>query len=383
MRVKTFKYRIYPTKGQIRILNSQLDSCCWLYNYFLNQKIELYKDNKQKISMYDQQNQLKPLKEQYPELKNISSMVLCDIAQRIDLAFKAFFRRYKKGEEPGYPRFKNQNRYDSMTFKTYGNGIKIISKNKIRILNIGHIKTVFHRPIEGKIKTTTIKKSSTGKWYIIFNCEVVDSIPLPKSELNIGIDVGLTTFAYLSDDTKIDNPRFFKKEEKNLKKIQRKLDKVSIKDKSNKVLNFKDKKRIKAKKVLSRVHERIIFKRHDFSHQESRKIINKYQIICIEDLNINKLVQKNHKPIRKSISDANWSKFFDLLFYKAEEAGRTVIAVNPAYTSQDCSSCGYRNKKLLSDRIYSCSNCDLIINRDLNASLNILRIGLDSLGVKS
>lgn len=148
--------------------------------------------------------------------------------------------------------------------------------------------------------------------------------------------------------------------------------------KNNKVLNGKDKIRIKAKKVVSRVHERIAFKRHNFTHQESRKLVNKYQIICIEDLEVNRMVH-NH-CLAKSISDASWSSFFSLLHVKGEETGRVVVKVNPSYTSQDCSSCGHREKKSLSTRQHECKCCGLSINRDLNASLNILRIGLDSLG---
>jgi putative transposase len=309
--------------------------------------------------------------------------VLQDVAMRIDLAFKSFFRRVKNkkaSDAVGYPRFKGYGRYDSITYKQYGIGIKIISnknKGEISLSKIGHIKTIFHRKLEGIPKTVVILKSATNKWYVSFSCEIEQQEALPKSDLNIGIDVGLETFAYMSNDTKIDNPRFFRKEEVALAKANRKLAKFPKPSKDHP----SSKERIKVKKTLCRVHERIKFKRENFAYQEARKIINKYQIIAIEDLNINRMIH-NH-CLAKSISDASWSLFFNILNFKAEEAGRSVIKVNPAYTSQDCSQCGHREKKSLATRIHKCNCCGLTINRDLNASINILRIGLDSLGIKS
>lgn len=375
---KTFKYRIYPTGKQERELNSRLESCRKLYNHFLGERKNLFENEGKSTTLYNQINSLKELKVTYPNLKDVYCQVLQNVAVRVDLSYQSFFRRVKSGEKKvGYPRFKSIGRYDSITYPLYGRGIKVVD-NRIRVTGIGHIKTVFHRELEGTPKSVIIKRSSTGKWYISFSCEITENKVLPKSELNIGIDVGLETFAYMSDDTKIENPRFFRKEEKELAKVQRKLDKVTVKDKNNKVLNGKDKIRIKAKKVVSRVHERIAFKRHNFTHQESRKLVNKYQIICIEDLEVNRMVH-NH-CLAKSISDASWSSFFSLLHVKGEETGRVVVKVNPSYTSQDCSSCGHREKKSLSTRQHECKCCGLSINRDLNASLNILRIGLDSLG---
>lgn len=376
---KTYKYRIYPSKSQQTILNSQLESCRKLYNRFLAEKKNLYEQEGKSISMYAQQAELPELKIKYPDLLNVHSQVLQDVATRIDLAFKAFFRRVRNGETPGYPRFKSYGRYDSLNYKQYGNGVKLID-GALRLSGIGYVKIKLHSQLEGTPKTVTIKRSSTGKWHATFSCEIEKPELLPKSDLNVGIDVGLETFVYMSNDTKIENPRFFKQEEKQLAKAQRKLDKVSVKDKNGKVLNPKATERIKAKKVVSRVHERVNFKRQNFAHQESRNIINKYQIIAVEDLNVNQMKEHSFKCLKKSISDASWSSFFSLLHVKAEWAGRTIIDVNPAYTSQDCSNCGHRVKKSLRDRIHTCPCCGLTINRDLNASINILRIGLDSLG---
>jgi putative transposase len=380
---KTFKYRIYPTKKQEKILTTQLECCRMLYNYFLAEKKTLWENEKKSLSLYDLHGELPELKHKFSTLKDVYSLVLQDVAKRVHLAYQGFFRRVRTGEkEPGFPRFKSYGRYNSVEYKQYGNGIKLIDKADKKLLSlsgIGHLKIIYHREIEGKPKTAIIKRSSTNKWYASFSCEIEQPEPLAKSLLNVGIDVGLETFAFMSDDSRIENEHFFKTEEKNLAKANRKFSKFPKPSKENPA----SKERLKAKKALCRVYERIKFKRDDFSHQHSREIIDKYQIIAIEDLKVKQLKENNLKGLRKSISDAAWSTFFELLYVKAAEAGRTVIGVNPAYTSQDCSGCGHRQKKGLAQRIHDCKKCGLKIHRDLNASINILRIGLDSLGRQS
>lgn len=284
------------------------------------------------------------------------------------MAFQAFFRRVKTGDDPGYPRFKGYGRYDSFTYPQ--SGFKIDEQGKLCASGIGHIKIVLHRPIRGKIKTLTIRRSATGKWYACFSVEC-DPERLPDNSEAVGMDVGLKTFATLSDSIEIANPRFFRKEEKALAKVQRKHSKLAK----------GTPERRKHRKVVARVHERIAFRRDDFTHQESRKIVNHYGVIAAEDLRVNRMVH-NH-CLAKSIQDASWSEFFSKLFSKAEEAGRKYVAVNPAYTSQTCSRCGHRQPMPLENRIYHCPCCLLEIDRDLNAALNILRIGLYSLGIQS
>jgi putative transposase len=174
----------------------------------------------------------------------------------------------------------------------------------------------------------------------------------------------------MSDENKIDNPRFFKQEEKALAKAQRKLSKQ---EKGTK-------KRRKAKKVVSKIHERVKNKRSDFLHKEANKVIDKYGIICVEDLSINDMmVSGKKKKLSKSIADASWGTFLSLLSFKAENAGRTLVKVNPAYTTQDCSECGTRKPLRLNERVYSCDVCGLTMDRDLNASKNILSVGTHTL----
>ena len=367
--LKNYKYRIYPSRSQKTLLKENLEECRWLYNHLLYERKKAWEDEKRSVGYFNQCKTITNLKEDRENLKKINTQVLQNVATRVDLAFKAFFRRCKSGDKPGYPRFKGKGRYDSITFPQYPSGCKI-RDGKLIVSKIGKIKIKQHRELEGKPKTATIFRSPTGKWYVTFSCEIFLG-KLHIKENVVGIDVGINTFATLSDKKAIENPRFFREEEKDLVNVQRKLSKGKK--------GTKD--RYKKRKVVARVHERIKFKRENFSHQESRKIVNEYGKIFVEDLNVNKMIK--NKDLSKSISDASWSTFFSMLSYKAAEAGRTFMAVNPAYTSQTCSSCGTRQKMPLSNRTYVCSECGIVLDRDHNASLNILRLGLQSVGNQS
>lgn len=362
---KTFKYRIYPTKKQDRIMSQWLEECRWLFNHFLAERKNTWEQEQKSLSLYEQHASLPALKEQRPSLASVHSQVLQNVAVRIDLAFKAFFRRVKAGEKPGYPRFRGKGRYDSFTFPQSGFSL---DGNILRLSKIGNVKVVLHRPVEGNIKTCTIKRSSTGKWYVMFSCEW-EQTPLPENNEAVGIDVGLHSFATLSTGEHIENPRFFRQEEKALAKAQRKLSKAEKGTLERK----------KRRKVVARIHERIAWKRQDFIHQHSRRIINRFGIIAVEDIHVNRMLH-NH-CLAKSISDAAWSGFFQLLAQKAAWAARQFVAVNPAYTSQTCSSCGHRQKMPLSERVFKCPCCGLELDRDHNAAVNILGLGLQSLGI--
>lgn len=366
--LKTFKYRIYPGPGQRRKLEATLESCRWLYNHFLGARKDTFDGTGYGLSFYEQRSTLPSLKIIKSELSAVYSQVLQDVTARVDRAFKAFFRRVKAKETPGYPRFKGVGRYTSFTYpQVHRCGVRF-KDGKLELVKLGLIKIKLHRPLEGKPKTCTVLKTPTGKWYVTFQCECEEPRSLPKNDLKVGIDLGLKTFAQFSDGAKIENPRFFKKEEKALAKAQRRLSKTEK----------KSKERNASKKIVARVYERIGFKRHDFCHQWSRRLINKYQVICLEDLNKEKMLETDSRPLRKSMSDVCWGKFAEMLEVKAAWAGRQVIKVNPAYTTQDCHKCGHRQKMSLSDREYNCQCCNLSIDRDLNASLNILRLGQQS-----
>jgi putative transposase len=366
--LKTFKYRLYPTKQQQRLLDQQFEECRWLYNYLLAERRDAWEQRQESLRYYDQATSLPALKAERPALASVHSQVLQNVAVRIDLAFKAFFRRVKAGETPGYPRFRGTGRYDSLTFPQVPVGCRLDAETqRLRIANVGLVKIILHRPLEGTPKTATISRSSTGKWYVCFSCECAESAPLPANGQQVGIDVGLKTFATLSTGAEIANPRFFRAEENALAKAQRRLAKEEQ----------GTPERAKRRRVVARVHERVAWRRGDFAHQHSRHITDTFDVIAVEDLAVNRMTH-NH-CLAKSISDAAWSQFASLLAYKAAWAGRKYVAVNPAYTSQDCSQCGHRHKLSLADRTYTCPCCGLVIDRDRNASLNILRLGQQSL----
>ena len=365
---KAYKYRLFPTAKQITILNQTLNGCCWLYNHFLEQRIKAWETKKESLSRYGQDATLKILKKEHPFLSDIFSQVLQNISMRIDLAFRAFFSRVESGGKQGFPRFKGKFRYNSFTYPQ--GGFKLL-KNVVQLSKIGGVKIKFHRPLEGKIKTCTIRRTLTGKWFVSFVCDIEHELTERPIEPAIGLDMGLEHFTTLSNGEHVENPRFFRKEEKAFAKVQRKLSKQKK----------GTPERAKARKIVARVHERISNKRHNFAHQLARKLVDKYNTICVENLSINDMQKDNFRCINKSISDAAWGMFLDLVGYKAAEAGKRQIKVNPAYTSQDCSRCGTRQKLKLSDRVYHCPCCDLSINRDVNAAKNITRLGLQSLGV--
>jgi putative transposase len=368
--LKTYKFRIYPTKRQETLLNFTLEECRWLYNHLLEQRIGSWNRDKKTLSYFDQCKYSIELRYCRKGLLNIHSQVLQDVAMRLDLSFKSFFRRIKVGQKSGYPRFKGKGRYDSITFPQSENGCQI-KNEKLYVSRIGHIKIKLTREVD-KILMATISKSPTDKWYVSLVQEIQPK-PLPKTGLSVGIDVGIKTFAHLSDDLTIDNPRFLKETEVKLAKAQRKLSKAKKGSKD----------RAEKRKVISHIHEQIKNKRDNFAHQHSRQIIDTYDIICVEDIHINQMDKKTYKQMRRNLRDVAWSGFFDKLSYKAAEASRKFIKVNPAYTSQDCSSCGNRQLMPLSQRTYKCPACGLLLDRDHNAALNILRLGTQSLDKNS
>jgi putative transposase len=361
--VLNFRYRIYPTKKQASLLETTLETCRFLYNYFLEERKTAYEKDKRNIRVFDQLNTLPKLKTTYPVLCSVHSQCLQNIGIRLELAFQAFFRRIKTGEKPGYPRFKAKGRYTSFTFPDYNCG-KIIG-DKIRISKIGDVDIEVHRPLKGIPKTTTITKSATGKFYATISCEVMTEA-LPTNEKVLGIDVGLKSFVTMTDgqeSAKIDCPKFFVEEQNNLAKAQKRHEKWKTR---------------KTHRVVSRIHERIANKRSNFSHQVSRKIVDNFGTIVMEDIDANSLLKKHW--CNKQILDAAWAKFAGNVSYKAAYAGRRFVKVNPAYTSQTCHKCGARalNPLKLADRTFNCS-CGHVEDRDVNAAHNILRLGLQSL----
>jgi putative transposase len=370
---KTFVYRLYPTNKQQTMLNKWLVLCCETYNAALQERRDAYRMAGISLGYAHQCAELVACKDVRPELAEVHSQVLQDVLKRVDRAFDGFFRRAKEGQQPGYPRFRSRLRYQSLTFKQYHTSFDVQGgkngKGTLILSKLGYIKLVLHRPLIGLPKTATVKRTPTGKWFVSITVETEqEADSLPPSNEQVGIDVGLHTFAYLSSGEHIDNPRFFRKEEQALSRAHRKLSKA----------HEGTSQREKRRKVVARVHERVRWRRENFIRQEVASLIKRFGFMAVEALVVRNMV-KNPK-VAKSIADAAWSSFFAQLLSKAEEAGRAVVRVNPAYTSQTCSGCGRRQVMPLSVRVYECAACGLVIDRDHNGSQNILGEALEAVG---
>ncbi len=354
------KYRLFPTKEQTRKLEDTLETCRLVYNSLVNDRAFQYETAKVSVGRYEQQKMFPQWSKDFPEVKAVHSQVLQNVAVRVDLAFRAFFRRVKAGETPGFPRLKGKGQYDSITYPQ--SGFKI-GDSTISVSMFGkpvQIKAKLHKPVVGTVKTCTVRRYG-NKWFVCFSVEQEDS-PLPPCTDAVGLDAGLNFFLALSNGGFVDNPRFFRRDEKALAKAGRRQAKTKKRSHERK----------KANKVLARIHERIRNRRHDFVHQTARRLVNRYGVIAVEKLNVKNMLG-NH-CLAKSIADASWSMFRTVLTQKAESAAREVIAVNPAYTSQDCHSCGYQAKKKLSERWHHCPMCGASLDRDTNAAINILAL---------
>jgi putative transposase len=364
---KAFKYRIYLTHGQRRILEQQLEECRWVYNQVLAARRAAYEEGAP-LGLYDTVNLLPDWKAERPTLKHVHSQVLQNICQRVHLAFEAFFQRVKRGAaDVGYPRFKPFGRYDSITYPQYGNGVRL-EGNRLIVSKIGAVQVVLHRPIEGTPKTVTLTRTATGKWYVCLSCETGTRLMEPTEQIT-GVDVGLVAFATLSNGEQIENPRFYRTDEADLKRVQQR------KDAAKNAANWPE--NAKQKTILSKVHERIANRRRDFAHKRSRELVNTYQVIVFEQLAPQAMGKS--RSLRKSIMDVAWTQFISMTISKAVEAGRTVVLVDPRNTSKMCSQCGELVQKTLSDRTHTCPNCGLVLDRDVNAAINILQRGLQTL----
>jgi putative transposase len=382
---KTFKYRIYPKKETEQKLSWTLARCRELYNAALSERKDAYQYAGKSISYYDQQNDLPEIKAEIrEEYRDIAAHVLQDVVRRLDKAFDRFFARValKKAGlftgKVGYPRFQGRNRYDSFTYPD-GAGWKFDGQD-LHLTKIGSAKVKLHRPIKGKIKTVTIKRE-VDEWYVVFSCEVEAPEKLPTSYEDVGIDLGVSHLATLSNGEMIEHPRYYRKAQKTLEKRQQAL--ASKKRGSH--------RREKARKLVAKAHRKIARQRRDFQHKASRQLVNRYQVLVCEDIKPLNLTAKpqpkqdengKYLPngraskggLNKSVLDAGWGTFVSMCSVKAAWAGRTLIKVDPRFTSQICSTCGTVRKKDLSERWHSCE-CGAELDRDVNAAINILERG--------
>ena len=366
---KTFQFRIYPSKKHEVVMNRTISTCRHLYNNSLADRKKQAELNRLKktfdvfpwgkpdwLNYYDQANSLSGSKTDFQ--KDVFSQVLQNVLKRVDRSFKNFFNGF------GYPRFQGRNRYNSFTYPQ--NGFKL-KDDKLNLSKIGNIRIILHREIEGLIKTCTIKKD-IDQWYVTFSCEI--DIPIVPDEIKTetGIDVGLSSLITMSNGCQIEPPEFLRASEKRLSREQIHLSKKKLRSKN------RNKQRI----IVSKVHRKIRNQRKDFAHKISRTLVNEYDHIVFEDLQVQNMIKNHH--LAKSISDASWSQLINFTKTKAEYAGKIVELVNPRNTSQICSKCGKSVPKDLSVRVHSCPFCGLVLDRDHNAAINILNRSISTVG---
>jgi putative transposase len=352
-----FKYRLYPTQAQAAFLDGQLREACSLYNAAKQERDDAWKTCHKSIHYYDQANQLKAMRAE--GLIGLENFSCCqDVLRRVDKTYRAFYARVKRVDKPGFPRYRSARRYDSITFPTYGDGCGLLDSGKLRIQGAGQIKVKLHRPVEGTIKTVTIKREA-GRWFAIFSVER-DAVPLPARDRAIGIDVGLNSFATLSDGTEVPNPKHYRAAEARFRCAQRKVARRK---------NQRSNRRRKAVRLLQRAHAHAANQRRDFQHKLSRQLVNEYGVIAVEDLSIQGLAGG---MLGKSVHDAGWNSFMQKLSYKAECAGRVLVKVHPRGTSQTC-LCGASVPKTLADRWHDCPACGLSAGRDVVSAQVILQ----------
>lgn len=356
--LKTFKYRLYPTKAQACLLDKNMHACRFIYNLSLELKTHAYTNYGKSLSAYNLINQLPDLKKECPWLKEVDSQGLQQSIQNLDKAFNGFFNK-----KTNYPKFKNKNSAQSFT-NPQGFKLKIV-KNKIILPKFkAGIKFSQDRPLIGIVKRFCISKTKTGQYYISVSVETGVIQPNKVnivSEASIGIDLGLSHFAITSEGLKIKNPRFLRSKLDRIKVLQRRL-----RNKEKDSNNLK-----KARHRITVLHQKVANQRKDFLHKLSTDLINNHDTICIEDLNVAGMV-KNHK-LALSISDVGWSMFVDMLKYKAEWYGNNLLQI-PTFeaSTKICNVCNYKNNNLtLKDREWICNSCNTKHDRDINAAKSI------------
>jgi len=353
--MKTISAKLYPNASQERTLYRFLRVGRWVYNQALEQRIKAYNRRSESITYNDQQALLTGWRDRMEWLRLVPAQIERDALRRVDRGMKAFFRRVKAKETPGFPRFKSCDRWRS--FEVLQPGKYLRDGSKVHVPGVGPMRYRGMQPFEGAIKGVRVIRKPSG-WYVQL---IVDTGPPPDErdiQTAIGIDVGLTHFCTLSDGTKVENPRWYRASQHRLRFLQRRV---------SRRLKGSNRRR-RAVQQVQLHHERVGNKRRDWTHKLSRHLINEFDMIAVENLNVKGLARTR---LAKSIYDAAWTQFFGQIRSKAENAGCLFVEVDPRNTSQECSACGRVVPKTLSDRVHRCG-CGYVADRDENAAKNVL-----------
>lgn len=366
--IKTFEYKIKHTSDFTKSAALALDASRAIYNAGLEHRILRYRQGKP-IGYFEQSRELTAARE-LPWVGRHLRTIQQDALERLDFAFKAFFRRLKAGQAPGFPRFRSKSGYQTFSQKIEPQRSCPLTSDVLKVPGVGSVRVRLSRPIEGQVKQLHVTHRADG-WYALLVCELPKTEPLPKTGLSVGVDVGLATFATLSNGEQVENPRHLRRAAKALKRSQRALSR-----KKKRSAN-----RVKARRRVALLHLKVVRSRKDFHQKTALDLVRRFDAIAVEDLQIANMV-KNHR-LAGSIMDAGWGQFTSILSCKAENAGRRFVKVDPRYTSQTCSACGHRQKMPLALRVFVCAKCSHTLCRDVNAALNIQGRGAPELPVES
>ncbi len=377
---RSYKFRLRPTARQHVALQACLDAHRELYNAALEERRQAWKRHRKGVSYGTQSSQLKDIRSVRADIGRWSFSSQQTTLRRLNKAFAAFFRRAKGGQTPGYPRFKSKDRFDSVEWPKDGDGCRWKPEhNQVHLQGIGTLKVSAHRPVEGDVKTIAVKREGR-RWFLILSCDDVPPKLLPATGAAVGVDVGIASFLTTSDGDHVANPRHGRNPAARLEHAQAVLERKQRGSKNRRA----------ARETVAGRHRKIASQRRDFHHQTARKLVNAYDVIVLEDLEVKNMCRSASGTVEapgtnvaaksglnRSILDAGWAAFASILAGKAEEAGRLVVKVDPRRTSLRCSSCGHiAADNRVSQAVFRCQRCGFSLHADVNAARNILRAGL-------
>lgn len=385
---RSYKFLLRPTSKQAAALESCLEGCRQLYNAALEERREAWRTGRHRITFYSQDAQLKEIRRTDPDYARWSFACEREAIRRLDRAFQAFYRRVKAGERPGYPRFRGRARFDSVTWPQHGNGcrwdsVPHPSMTRVYLLSIGHVRVHQHRPVQGTVKTVSVKREG-HRWHVVLSCDDVPAEPLPAAGAAVGIDLGVASFLTTSDGTQVPNPHLLLAVAEKLGDAQRL---VARRKRGSK-------RRRKAVARVAALYAKVGRTRLDHAHKTALALVRVNDVIVHEDLRMANMTRRprprpaadgTYEPngataksgLNKAILDAGWGVFLRVLVSKAEDAGRVVIAVNPRHTSQRCAQCGHvAAGSRVTQAEFTCLACGHQAHADVNAAINILRAGL-------